>query len=535
MGYVTVNFLGEQYQVSETINEFLHYDELLTPVRVKMLKSLSQDIKRDSRSMTFGDETPDHVDRNARAYQKLMEECADVLVKKLFALGVYDVTVNDLLATSTAIADLNDMKMKILQTMVGEGRKYVDMKNRGMEHAYRSAASNITGSGVMVFSSSITTLLIHSVVERGILMSQAKQADREYEEAVRAINASTRRALDTMVSEVMVKQYYPALMDILMDFNTKITSAFLVELAQHGKFDFASIQNYNMTKAEQMLTNIRHVPDKVAFLKQAFNTCPFSLDVYEKCLEYGLLDRDTFKTAAYFGFADALAEKMDVYINKHLKDKSAIAPIISILAEHRNTSETGIWRRIYKDTIDAVESAYRKFDRAIKNQSSLDGFVREYISPNMAFVAKQTQNNVEQLIAKKITAVISENRYLEFIEMGLLSAERIRKDGSSATSLCDINNEYCVSLTVCVMAYIEEANRRLKCYEESKAQFDQELQTMKDELKALNADREKLGFFAFSKKKELDLAIGSKTKQIAEYEKNHESKKLWTIFERMYS
>lgn len=535
MGYVTVTFLGETYQVSETINEFLHYDELLTPVRVKMLKALSDDIKRDSRYMTFGEETTGYVDRNARSYQKLMEECADVLVKKLFALGVYDVTANDLLATSTAIADLNDMKVNILQTMIAEGRKYVDMKNRGLEHAYRSAASNITGSGVMVFSSSITTLLIHSVVERGILMSQAKQADREYEEAVRAINASTRRALDTMVSEVMVKQYYPALMDILMEFNTKITSAFLVELAQHGKFDFASVQNYNMAKAEQMLTNIRHVPDKEVFLKQAFNTCPFSLDVYEKCLEYGLLDRDTFKTAAYFGFADILAEKMDAYLNKNLHNTSGIAPIISLLAEHRNTSETGIWRRIYKDTIATVESTYQKLGRAITNLSALDSLVREYISPNMTIVAGKTKNDVEQALAKKIAAIISENRYMEFVEMGLLSAETLRKEGSLAVSIDEINKEYCLSLTTCIMEYIEEANRRFRCYKESKAELDKEVHNMKVEFNTLKEERAKQGFFAFSKKKELDLAIDRKNKQIAEYEETHKSKELWNEFERMYS
>lgn len=535
MGYVTVKFLGEEYQVSETINEFLHYDELLTPVRVKMLKSLSQDIKRDSRSMTFGEETPDYVDGNARAYQKLMEECADVLVKKLFALGVYDVTANNLLAKSTAIADLHKMKMNILQTMIDEGQRYIDMQNRGVEYAYRSAASNITGSGVMVFSSSITTLLIHSVVERGILMSQAKQADREYEEAVRAIKASTRRALDTMVSEVLVKQYYPALMDILMEFSTKITSAFLVELAQHGKFDFASVQNYNMAKAEQMLTNISQVPDKADFLKQVFNICPFSLDVYEKCLEHGLLDRDTFKTATYFGFADNLAEKMETYINRNLQNGSLIAPIISILAEHKKTDETGIWRRIYKDTIDSIESVYRKFRNALASQSALDAFVREYISSNMTFVAGRTKDDVEHIVVRKVSEVISEKHYLEFVEKGLLSAEKLRKDGSVATSLDELNKEYSVGLIACVMAYIEEANHRLKLYEESKAQFDKDIQKMENELNVLKTERKKLGFFAFSKKKELGLAIDNQTKNIAEYEKTHESKKMWANFERMYS
>ena len=147
MGYVTVKFLGSEYQISETINEFLRYDELLTPIRVRILNSLSQDIKRDSRQLRFGEEMPNHVENSAKVYIRFIEESANVLVNKLFALGIYDVTANELLDSITSIADINELKMNTLNPMLSEGRKYVDMKNRGVERAYRSAASNITGSG----------------------------------------------------------------------------------------------------------------------------------------------------------------------------------------------------------------------------------------------------------------------------------------------------------------------------------------------------------------------------------------------------
>ena len=148
MGYVTVKFLGAEYQISETINEFLHYDELLTPIRVRILKTLSQDIKRDSRQLTFGEETPGHVENSTKVYLRFIEESANVLVNKLFSLGIYDVTANELLDSITSIADINELKKRILNVMLSEGQKYVDMKNRGVERAYRSAVSNITGSDI---------------------------------------------------------------------------------------------------------------------------------------------------------------------------------------------------------------------------------------------------------------------------------------------------------------------------------------------------------------------------------------------------
>lgn len=534
MGYVTLKFLGKEYQVSETVNEFLHYDELLTPMRSKIIQTLSNDIKKDAIILTFGEHMPEYMMRNVGVYQKLMRDCADVLVNKLFALGIYDVTADNLLETTTSIADIEELGMDSLQNMLSEGRRFVEMKNAGMERAYRSAVSNITGSGSMVFTSSIATLMLHSVVERGILMSQAKQADREYEETVRAINTSTRCELDKMVGEVMVKQYYPAVMEILMQFNLKITSAFLVELAQHNKFDFASIEKYNMQKAEQMLTNISRVPNKVEFLQQIFDVCPFSLKLYEICLEQGLLDNETFKTAEYFGFADNLVEKMDGYIQKHLQHKKSIEPIIAILAKYNNADELAIWHSIYKDTIFYIENTYNNFNLALKKQSELDKFVRQFIDASIANVARKNKMDISKLVNKAVCSVVSQENYSEFVEMGILSPKNIRMTKSSSVELSQINTELINELIVVTMAYVGEASRRLKLYEESKSALNETIRTMQCQVERLKAEKGQLGFFAFSKKKELSLQIEQKEKEMSDYENTHESKRFWNDLEKMY-
>ena len=122
MGYIPVNFLGEKYQISEAINEFLHYDELLTPIRVKILNALSQDIKRDSCQLRFGEEMPGHVENSAKVYIKFIEESANILISKMFALGIYDVTADELLSSITSIADINELNMRTLNTMLVDGQ-----------------------------------------------------------------------------------------------------------------------------------------------------------------------------------------------------------------------------------------------------------------------------------------------------------------------------------------------------------------------------------------------------------------------------
>lgn len=535
MGMVEVGFLGEKYQVSETINEFLSYDKLLTPIMSKMLNTATADIKKDSRLTWDGDTMTSHIDNAATKYRKMVQDSADLLVKKLLELGVYDVTSDVLLNDVTTIEEITRIENNTFATLLEEGHKISDMKNAGLERAYSYAARNITGSGVRVFTSSFATLMINSVVEKNILMSQAKKADKEYQEAVSNLSARAIDALDTVYRQVMVQEFYPSIVQSMMDFFSKISSGFLVELTTHGKFDFESVKDYDMQRADGMLKNIDHAPDKVEFLKQTFLTCPFSSDVYEMCLKQGVLDKDTFETAKYFGMGEELAEKMDEYIKSNLKNSDKIKPIISILSEYRGTDELAIWRKMYEGTLGNIEGTYKVFNSAISDKKKLDKFIRENIVSHIKDIVNKTEDDVIKTIDKKMKALISEKQYDEFVDMGILSAETIRMSGSSAISLNDINSEIKTALVGCIMEYIAEAKKRLEVYNKAKEVFDRELNQKESELSSLKAEKDKLGLFAFSKKKEMSALIDSKASEISEFKRKNEPKDLWNDFERMYS
>ncbi len=534
MGYVTVKFLGEEYQVSETINEFLSYDTLLTPMRIKILNTATADIKRDSRISWNGDTMTSHIHGMADKYRKMVEDSAELLVKKLLELGVYDVTSSEMLKDVTTITDINRIENNTFATLLEEGHKIADMRNAGIERAYHYAASNITGSGVSVFTSSFATLMINSVVEKNILLSQAKKADKEYEEAVRNLNSRAMDALDTVYREVMVKEFYPSIVQKLLEFGNKIMSVFLLELTTHGKFDFESVEKYDMQKADGMLKNISQVPDKNGFLKQVFLTCPFSVDVYKECLKQGLLDKETFETAKYFGMGEEIAEEMDNYIKNNLKNSEKIKPVISLLSSYRGTDELSIWKRMYEGTLGNIEGTYKSFNTAISDKKKLDKFIRENIVKNMAEIVNKSVDDITTTIDRKIKSLITEKQYEEFVSMGILLPETIRMSNSSSTSLIDINNEIKSALTECIIEYIEEAKKRFAAYSEEKELFDKELQRKKSELGILKSEKEKLGLFAFSKKKELSAKIESKENEISEFTRTKEPKELWDKFERMY-
>ena len=534
MGLVAVKFLGEEYQVSETINEFLSYDTLLTPMRIKMLNTAIADIKEDSHLSWNGDTMTDHIHGTADKYRKMIEDSAELLVKKLLELGVYDVTSNELLKDITSISDINIIENNTFATLLEEGHKIADMKKAGIERAYHYATSNITGSDVRVFTSSFATLMINSVVEKNILLSQVKRADVEYEEAVGNISARAMDALDTVYRQIMVQEFYPSIVQSLLEFCNKVMSIFLLELTTHGKFDFESVEKYDMQKADGMLKNINQVPDKVGFLKQAFLTCPFSLDVYEACLKHELLDKETFETAKYFGMGDELSEKIYSTIKENLRDTEKITPLISILASYRRTDEIEIWKKIYEGTLENIKGTYRTFNIALSERRKLDKFIRDNIDSTMNEVVKKSREDVIKNIDKKMLSLISEKQYNKFVRMKILSPETIRMSGSSAITLSDINSEIRNALIDCIMEYIDEAKRRLDAYNKAMDAYEKELKQKNDELSALQSAKNNLGLFAFSKKKEMLVIIDAKEGEISEFKNTHEPRDLWAQFETMY-
>lgn len=134
MKNVTVSFLGEEYLIPETINEFLSYDTLLNPIREKMLNEIMTDIKQDTRC-TYG-AAANRIHNTSNKYRQLIKDASDLLVEKFIELGIYDITNDDLLSTVNSIGDINKVENLAFSTLLKEGHRYVDLKNAGLEQAY---------------------------------------------------------------------------------------------------------------------------------------------------------------------------------------------------------------------------------------------------------------------------------------------------------------------------------------------------------------------------------------------------------------
>ena len=159
---------------------------------------------------------------------------------------------------------------------------------------------------------------------------------------------------------------------------------------------------------------------------------------------------------------------------------------------------------------------------------------KENIIQKTEEILDKSDEEIIKIIERKLTSLISEKQYAEFVEMGILLPDTIRMENSLSTSLVDINNEIKMALCTHIAEYREEAKKRYNKYIEAKTTFDNDVKQKETELNVLRSEKEKLGFFAFSKKKEMAEIIERKTKEISEFKKDNEPKDLKQAFEKMY-
>lgn len=530
MADVTVKFLGENYSFPEELKDYVSYCNEFEKINKRLSQALLVTMNRPT---ITGDETSQAGEVETKLKEDMRKEGRKV-ISMLAKYNIFDVTESDLVDNNKGYIYYNDVYQNIMMrglrlNLAEDLQNFLD----GWEDAQQSAYSQVTGTGISMYSNSMIAHMTLAAFETSTIKKQCEQADRDYERAMDALSARGTSVTEKKNAEVMIKTF-AEIANAFGMFISELMDTFLNKLQQNNIFDYSKTKEYDIKRSSEILNNMSLVEDKKSVLIQAFKSCPYNPDIYAKVLEMGLCDFDTFKTAQYYYQDEVLTEVLDDYVKKNLKNTEKVTVPISILATYRGTDEIGIWKKIYEGTLENIEGTYKIFNTALSDKKKLDRFIRDNISSSMKEVVKKSREDVIKNIDKKMLALVSEKQYDEFVGMGILSPEIIRMSGSSVTTLNDINGEIRNALTDCVMEYIEEAKKRYDAYDKAMDIYEKELKQKYDELNGLRSEKNRLGLFAFSKKKEMTAAIDAKVKEISEFKKTQEPKDLLAQFEAMY-
>ena len=513
----SVRFFDKEYDVPEDALTFLQCREFVSNGLIKLLDESTKLMNKYSRM--GGEKAFESLASDTTHLQQVMLSIVQDVHKDLLSREIYDVDEVDLFAQTPSIKQVETRATEVSLEMLSAAME-VQSENQAMrDYAYRSAASNITGSGVRIFTSSFTSLMVHSAIENSILKSQAKKADQEYEQALKRISASSGDKFTRIATDGIFNKFLPSLPAIFTTFHDELFKCYLVELAQHNQFDIDSLEEFSENKSSTMLENIKHAGDKKKLLIQAFEMCPFNIEVYEKMLELGYFDIDTMKDAKKIFKGSELDTLLEEKIKSNLKNIDSVKDYITVLAYYKGKDERTVLLPFYQSTISRIKNDYHELLLLCADSRRLDRWISENINSDMDKVVATSEDTVKDKVNSWIKRNIEDKQFSELSDMGLITIEDIRMKDSTQTTLEEVKAEYVAKLISLIADYIKEAGKRKIAYEEAYDKFDAEIKKRNDAISEKYEELKQQGMFAFSKKKEIKAEIEQLQNELENFRK----------------
>lgn len=515
--YFSVRFFDKEYDVPEDALTFLQCREFVSNGLIKLLDESTKLMNKYSRM--GGEKAFASLADDTTHLQQVMLSIVQDVHKDLLSREIYDVDEVDLFAQTPSIKQVETRATEVSLEMLSAAME-VQSENQAMrDYAYRSAASNITGSGVRIFTSSFTSLMVHSAIENSILKSQAKKADQEYEQALRRISASSGDKFTRIATDGIFNKFLPSLPEIFTSFHDELFKCYLIELSQHNQFNVDSIERYSENKSSTMLENIKHAGDKKKLLIQAFEMCPFNIDVYEKMLELGYFDIDTMKDAKKIFKGTELDTLLEEKIRSNLKDIDSVKDYVTVLAYYKDKDEKSILLPFYQGTISKIKNDFRELSALCIDSRKLDRWISDNISSNKDSIISTTKTTVEEKVNNWIKRVVDDKQYMEFSDRGYITIEDIRMRNSTKITLDEVKAEYSDKIISLILDYINEAGRRKNAYEEAYKKYNAEFNQLQEAISNKQNELQQQGMFAFSKKKEIKSEIDRLQTELEHFKK----------------
>ena len=528
--YFDVRFLDKTYKVPKDAVIFIKSREFVGKGIIKLIQASSNMIVRysDTEAPKFFENFSNEIQN----YHSVMLEVCQNIVDDLISRGIYDVSVTDFAGRLSGFKAVQDLGNKVIIKATNEIQKLVDEKNAGEDYAYKSAANTITGSGIRVFTNSFASLMVYSAVEKHIMLSQAKKADQQYERAVQKIQAACKDALSQICTNILINDFGMGLVEIIETFNNELMQNYLLELTLHGEFNVDNIEGYSENRSNAILENMSRVSDKRKLLIQAYEACPFNIDVYEKILEMGFFDVNTFMDAKQIFPVETLQSMVESQLDGSSASFEKMDEYVAVLTDYTDIDEKTSIKKYFSKYADSLIKPFENIKKICGNNRQLDSWIRENISKNMDRIVAITDEDISDKVGNWLIHKVDEQKIKKLYNVGVNPFEKANIEDADLSSYDNIKKYYADLLIVAIKNYIDEAIKRKNIYEQAYKKYNAEFDKQREKVEGLKRELENTGFFAFSKKKELKETIAT---ELAELNKLKEPSDLKKAYYDMYN
>lgn len=509
---INVTFLGESYSFPGELAQYVIYCNEFEKISDRLMNKLLVTMKK--KPMAEGDNS--YTDMHEKFEVDLQNE-GKKFITTLSKIGVYDVTESDVIYENKGYKQYIQVRDKMQE---GTRKIMLSSLNSWMEQQdsiYSSAASNIRGSGYGLISNSFLAHATFSAMEYSTLKRQAKEADRQYQQAIGELNRSTLSREEQQYIQFYATEIYPEIAEAFNTFVTELMAIYLLKLQEKGIFDSDKLSDYSLNKSAEILKNIKLVDDKKAVLVEAYKICPFNPDIYADVMTYGLFDVDTMKGAKEFHQETMLVGIIEKKIKSNLNDLEKAKDYIDVLAYYQDKSEIDILKKFFESTISKIKNDYHEIFSVCVDSRRLSTWIKDHINKDRDKIASTSEESVRDKVSTWIKNTVDDKQYENLSVMGLISIDDIKYKDSTKTTLTEVQTEYANKMIALILDYIKELGKKKIAYEEAYDKYNAGLKKHMDAIAAKNDELKQQGLFAFSKKKELKAELDRLNNEYEEY------------------
>lgn len=368
-----IRFLGQDFIFSSDIKEYIAASELANEIHTTLKRKFISKLNHSSASFLGAGSLDDDI-----------RVQTDRFIQRLCRNGIFTHTIDEYITANPAYSIIDEINNAACQACCSFLAEEIENFQNGMEIAETAALSQITGSGVSVFTDSMLTLAVTSAMECAILKDQYNKADAQYKRNIQNISDSGERTRIAKETEYVKSTYIPQMDKVLYLFSYSLLDKYLQDMISEGKFDSAALENVDYKKSTGILGNLKHINDtegEIICIKQAFIACPFNYSVYLYAASTSSFDYDTYKSACFFGVENQFLYDLKKKIHFSNNDKlfesiKALNPFISAYSICTKTDRTTALKALTKSFHDEIVKKYKDMIRMSTSNHDIEDVLK---------------------------------------------------------------------------------------------------------------------------------------------------------------
>ena len=402
-----LRFIQKDYEIPNDIITYLNALQVADEIKDSLFYACRDKVsKSEIRAISTDEMVPE------------MKKQASRFIKMLCDNNIFNRTIDEYTFSNEGYKEFDEHNKAAVLAMSNFLLEEMEHFQQGIEDAEREAASNITGTGVQVWSSSFLTLAAASALEYSALKKQANAADQQYREKVRWISKKGSDKREQQEIDYLNNIYYPNISNALTLFAYCMLDNYLADLHNNGLFDNETLNYVNIKHSQDLLQNLDITNNKAAVLSSAFQACPFNINVYLSAIEFDLFGEDEVNTLRTIHQDSELKRELsrrfiEIKQTNHIKDTlENYDQLINALCLCSGKTPEFYYQQYTKDLYRKVIHEYSELREYCESDSACSRFVNSLGDKILAM----NDDDFLKLLRKKVNSIITDEQFVDLIE-----------------------------------------------------------------------------------------------------------------------